>query len=120
MYKYQKPIPTTLKVNVSYEGERIEEKVERIVNNKEAITDGAPQIYTERRDGVLPQFDIRTDRFEVAVEAMDKVTKSHVAKREANMKLKEDAVEQQLAGENKVGEVGKPEPIHTTGEKTKT
>ena len=37
-----------------YEGETIEQKVNRIVNNNEPITDGAPIIFTERKDGVLP------------------------------------------------------------------
>lgn len=65
----------------SYVGETIEAKVRRIVNNKEPIKDGAPLIYTDRKDGVLPGYNIRTDRFDVAVEAMDKVTKSKLAKR---------------------------------------
>lgn len=86
MYKPSRPVKTSLSVNTSYKGERIEEKIERIVNNKEPISDGAPIIYTERKDGVLPEYDIRTDRFEVAVEAMDKVTGSHQAKREQRLK----------------------------------
>lgn len=32
----------------TFEGETIEEKVERIVTNKEPISDGAPMIYTEK------------------------------------------------------------------------
>ena len=43
-----------------FTGESIETKVNRIVNNGEPITDGAPIIYTERKDGVLPEYDIRT------------------------------------------------------------
>lgn len=82
MYKKNKITKTSLKVNTSYQGERIEEKINRIVNNKEPITDGAPLIYTDRKDGVQPEYDIRTDRWEIAVDAMDKVTKSHQAKRE--------------------------------------
>ena len=35
------------------EGETIETKVARIVQNKEPITDGAPMIYTEKEQGVL-------------------------------------------------------------------
>ena len=34
----------------TYEGEFIEEKVARVVENKEPIEDGAPIIYTERKD----------------------------------------------------------------------
>lgn len=85
MYKYKKPQQTTLRVNKSYVGESIEQKVHRILNNKEPIKDGAPRIYTERRDGVRPEYDIRTDRFEHAIEAMDKVARSKVAKREQRL-----------------------------------
>lgn len=35
-----------------------------------------PTIYTEKKDGVLPEYDIRTDRFEVALDAMDKINQS--------------------------------------------
>lgn len=82
MYNYKKPRPTSLKINTSLQGETIEEKIERIVNNNEPIKDGAPIIYTERGKGVEPQYNIRTDRWELAVDAMDKVSKSHMAKRE--------------------------------------
>lgn len=91
MYKYNKSTPTTLIVNTAYEGETIEDKINRIVNNKEPISDGAPIIYTERKDGVHPEHDIRTDRFEVAIDAMDKVAKTHKAKREEKIKAAEDA-----------------------------
>lgn len=64
----------------SYEGESIEQKVRRVVENKEPITDGAPIIYTEKKDGVLPQFNIRTDKWDIAMEAMDKVQASRIAK----------------------------------------
>ena len=67
------------------EGETIEQKIERIVHNGEPIKDGAPIVFTERKDGVIPAYNPRTDRFEVAVEAMDKVTKSHLAKRQENL-----------------------------------
>lgn len=82
MYKKNKANKTTITVNQAYEGETIEQKINRIVNNGEPITDGAPLIYTDRKDGVEPQYDIRTDRFEVALDAMDKVTATHQAKRE--------------------------------------
>jgi len=82
MYRQQLATKTTLKVNQCYVGETIERKLQRVVQNKEPITDGAPLTYTDRKDGVQPQYDIRTDRFEIAIDAMDKVTKSHVAKRE--------------------------------------
>ncbi|AXL15660.1 hypothetical protein [Microviridae sp.] len=65
------------------EGETIEQKIERITEQKEPITDGAPEIFTERKDGVVKAYNIRTDRWEVATDAMDAVTKSANAKRES-------------------------------------
>ena len=82
MYKKNKMSATSMMINKSIEGETIEQKMERIINNNEPITDGAPIIFTERKDGVNPSHDIRTDRFEIAVEAMDKVSGSYKAKRE--------------------------------------
>ena len=35
-----------------------------------------PTIYTEKKDGVQPEFDIRTDRFEVVIDAIDKINRS--------------------------------------------
>lgn len=85
MYNRIKSSKTKIKQNTSYQGERIEQKIQRIMNNKEPISDGAPRVYTERKDGVQPAYDIRTDRWEVAVDAMDRVTKDKIAKREARM-----------------------------------
>ena len=69
------------------EGEPIEHKIERVVSNKEPITDGAPSIFTERKEGVVSAYNIRTDRWEVATEAMDKVSGSIQAKRDAKGKV---------------------------------
>lgn len=94
MYKKSTARQTGLKVNQSAEGETLEQKIERIVNNKEPVKDGAPLIYTERSEGVNAAHNIKTDRWEIAVEAMDKVAQSKAAKREergkANMKIVSD------------------------------
>lgn len=82
MKRAAQPTRTTIELNDSYEGETIEQKVRRITQNQEPITDGAPIIYTERKEGVKPEYDVRTDRFELAVEAMDTVTQQKLAKRE--------------------------------------
>lgn len=82
MYRFKKAPQTTLRRNDSFIGERIEQKVNRIVNNREPITDSAPLTYTERKDGVNPDHNIRTDKWEVALDGMDYVTRSHLAKRE--------------------------------------
>lgn len=110
MYKIPKILKTTIRRNTSYTGETIESKVKRILNNNEPIKDGAPVIYTERKDGVQPSYNIRTDRFEVAVDAMDKITKSHQAKREERAKV--------VPMDTKKGEVGEPKSIEGTESKS--
>lgn len=86
MYRKTAIAKNNIKITgTTYIGETIENKIRRIVNNKEPISDGAPLIYTDRKDGVAGAHDIRTDRFEVAVDAMDYVTRSHIAKREERM-----------------------------------
>lgn len=82
MYKRNKRIEVTdFNVNNAIQGETIEKKVQRIMHNNEGISDGAPIIYTERNEGVVPEFDIRSDRFEMAIDAMDKVHSDHISKR---------------------------------------
>lgn len=73
---------TIIKGNSPFEGESIEEMLRRTTVTNEPIDASAPIIYTERKDGVQPQFDIRTDRFEVAQSAMDKVTATLIAQRD--------------------------------------
>lgn len=63
-----------------YEGESIETKCRRIIEEKAPITDGAPIIYTPKEQGVLPAYDIRTDRWDMAIMAMDAVNKEKIAK----------------------------------------
>lgn len=82
MLKARKYLETELIGEETVEGETIEVKMDRITTNKEPIKDGAPRIYTERKDGVIAAYNIRTDRFEIAAEAMDKVQASIQAKRD--------------------------------------
>lgn len=93
--RYRRPFYSDVQGVDLYEGEDIETKIERIIDNKEPIEQISPIIYTERKDGVLPQYDIRTDRFEVAQNAMDKVSKMRITKRmeRINGESKTDAPE---------------------------
>ena len=63
-----------------YEGESIETKCARVLQNKEPITDTPPIIYTAKEDGVLPAYNIRTDRFDIAMDAYDKITRNSAKK----------------------------------------
>lgn len=64
--------------NLIYQAEPREVKLRKIINGEASnMEDGVfPTIYTEKKDGVQPEFDIRTDRFEVAIDAIDKINQS--------------------------------------------
>lgn len=64
----------------TYTAESIETKVRRIMDENEPITDGAPIIYTPFEEGVKPEYNIRTDRWEVAIAAMDKISSYEASK----------------------------------------
>lgn len=68
------------------EGEIIEKKIQRIMDEKIPIDESAPIIYTERKNGINPAHDVRTDRFDLALEAMEIETKNRIAANEENFK----------------------------------
>ena len=82
---------------VLVEGERLELKIDRMTQNNEPIGDSAPLIYTPRKDGVIAAYDIRTDKWDIALEAMEKVnrTRSKISElggmREAKKNIDEEA-----------------------------
>lgn len=55
------------------EGELLITKIKRILDENEPLTDGAPLIYTPKKQGVVPEYNIRTDKWEIAMKAMDRV-----------------------------------------------
>ena len=111
MYKIPRYSKSLICVNNTMEGETIELKITRLLENKEPIDDGSPTIYTKRSDGVDPAYNIRTDRFEIAAEIMDKVNRDKIAKTEGTPEPKEP--------EGKVikKDFGKPEPTADTATK---
>lgn len=74
---------STLKSVETYQCDRLELKLRRMQESNEPIDDTVivQKIYTERKDGVLPAYDIRTDRFDVAIMAMDAANKMRDAQR---------------------------------------
>lgn len=72
------------------EGERLERVLARMMENGEPIGAEVGEIYTERNDGIMPAYNIRTDRFEVALDGMDKIAKSRDAKRAEMTVVKTD------------------------------
>ena len=79
--------------NLTYQAEPREVKLRKIINGEtNNMEDGVfPTIYTEKKDGVQPEFDIRTDRFEVAIDAIDKINQS-IANQIAKSKGETEAV----------------------------
>lgn len=99
-------VPTIMSTKIkAKEGEWIEEKVRRVVENGEPIEDGAPIVYTERKDGVRPEYNIRTDRWEIAQEAMEAV-------REGKSKLIAMKIAER---DGKPGGKSQPDGENTTG-----
>ncbi|UOF80763.1 hypothetical protein [Microviridae sp.] len=103
IYRQPRTAQTRLKVNNSSIGESIEQKMERIIANKEPIKDGAPLLFTERKEGVRASTNIRTDRFEVAVDAATKIEKSYKARREERTKGAKDGKAEPIQGKPETG-----------------
>lgn len=104
VYKPKRPTKSRLKSVEKVEGESIETKCARLVSNKEPIKDGAPLIYTEKKEGIIQAYNIRADRWEIATDAMDLVAKSNIAKSEGRVPPKDEGTE----------ESGGPESIQGT------
>lgn len=71
--------------NETYEGEDIHQKIDRILTTDQPIQEdpNLQKIYTKRKDGVIDALNIRTDKWDLALEAMDNVNKTKIAKAEA-------------------------------------
>ena len=54
-------------------GETLIKKCQRILDEGEPLSDGAPMIYTPKQAGVKPECNVRTDKWDIAMEAMDRV-----------------------------------------------
>lgn len=59
------------------EGQSLEEFLRKAMLGKEPIEATAKVTYNDRKDGVLPQHDVRTDRWELAQE---QTTKYHMTR----------------------------------------
>lgn len=94
-------INRTLFVNETYEAEPLEVKMRRILETNEPIDESLPEIYTDKKDGVLPAYDIRTDRFEIARVAMEKIGSA-----QASEMAKTNSIPEQV-GESETSEAEK-------------
>lgn len=115
MYKVPTYVKTTLDINESIEGETIENKVERIVNNQEGLDDGSPSIYTERKDGVLDAYNIRADKWDLAIDAMGLAHNQDLQKRMKGISDREEALKELNNKEKGLSEEGKNEGKNEPG-----
>lgn len=79
-FRIPKRTKTDLKINDSKEGESIEMRVERILRTGEPITDTAPYIETKAEDGVEAIYDIRADKFDLALEELSQTNRKDAGK----------------------------------------
>lgn len=113
MFKQPKWRSTSLIINQSQPGEPLEIKIEKLVSKKEPLDEGStPLIYTPRMEGIRASTNIRTDRWEIAIEATEKIAKSYLARREE--RAKKDQPEQVPGQPDKKLEVKAGEQISST------
>lgn len=67
-------------INNSYEAKPLERILEKVREGNMTIEDEKPIIYTDKKDGVLPGYNIRTDRFEIMREAAEKISQAEASK----------------------------------------
>lgn len=60
-------------IEMKEKGETLIKKIQRILDENEPLTDGAPMIYTPKQTGVRDDCNVRTDKWALAMDAMDKV-----------------------------------------------
>lgn len=78
-------------INTSVVGQPLTDILERAITTKEPIDTSVGKVeYTERKDGVNPAHNIRTDKMDLALEATDKVTKAYAARRKGLEAEKEE------------------------------
>lgn len=63
-----------------YEGKTIEQRCREMVETNEPIKDTSPLLYTPKEKGVRPEYNVRADKWDIALEAMDAVNKAKIAK----------------------------------------
>ena len=93
-------------IEMTEKGETLIRKIQRILDENEPLTDGAPMIYTPKQAGVREDCNIRTDKWSLAMNAMDRVN---------NYKLSEYLKKGETEAPKKVedqagGEASEPNP----------
>ena len=94
-------------IEMTETGETLIKKIQRILDENEPLTDGAPMIYTPKQAGVRDDCNVRTDKWALAMDAMDRVNNYKL-----NEYLKKGEAEAPKAAESQT-EGGTTEPNPT-------
>lgn len=93
-------------IEMTEKGETLIKKIQRILDENEPLTDGAPMIYTPKQAGVREDCNVRTDKWALAMDAMDRVNNYRL-----NEYLKKGEAETPKAAEGQTeGGVTEPNP----------
>ena len=93
-------------IEMTENGETLIKKIQRILDENEPLTDGAPMIYTPKQAGVRDDCNVRTDKWQLAMDAMDRVNNYKL-----NEYLKKEEAEKPKTAEGKTeGEETEPNP----------
>lgn len=92
MYKKQTQIKTSIISNDSVEGETIETRIERLLNNGDEVIEGKELIYTRPEDGVIASFNIRHDHWDDAYEQSSIMAERRSELDQAQLKKRKDII----------------------------
>lgn len=115
LYKTKKKnfVPTQLDGTYNIqEGETLERRLARINESEEPINDiNTPLIFQERKAGVDPFCDIRTDRMQLAQDARDKISRTHLLARANRDDMGKKPIEEFTYVTDSNGNIIKNEPV---------
>lgn len=84
--------------NETYEAKSIETMLAERMDGQDIEMGGKALLYTEKKDGVIPETNIRSDRWDLAMMALDSVERSRVARRDGIGDVKKDKPNEPLQG----------------------
>lgn len=87
-----------------YQGKSIEREIEEAVTQNAPIEKASPLLYTEKQEGVVADYDIRTDRWAIAQQAREKMAQARIAKRNEALKQTLSPDKSEKEGEQKSAE----------------
>lgn len=98
-------------IEMTEKGETLIKKIQRILDENEPLTDGAPMIYTPKEAGVREDCNIRTDKWALAMDAMDRVNNYKLNEYLQKGEAEKPKEEKPKAAENQIeGGASEPNP----------